>query len=155
MSNIDQGTKMSEETSKGKRKLSSVEDAFNGPDEKANERRRQRDREFLQRAQERLKELGKITPPKLTDKDLISTSKSALRDHIGIGDDRPSGTPVLFFIEIGPGSSQRGAACQHVTCKERIKEGSYRIAVSPGMDNWYKNPGKICSRASSESLQMH
>ena len=144
MSNLDQDTKMSQETSKAKRKLSSLEDAFDGPDEKANQRRRQRAREFMQRAQDRLKEFEKNPPPKLTDEDLISSSKSDLRDHIGIGDDPPSGTPVLFFIEIGPDSSKRGAACQHVNCEELIEEGSYRIAVSPGMNNWYKNPGEIC-----------
>ncbi|KAF2495874.1 hypothetical protein BU16DRAFT_359308 [Lophium mytilinum] len=76
----------------------------------------------------------------LTNEDRIDWAKSDLRDHIGVvaGKERHPRNPVLFFIELAP-YSNRGAACQHVTCKDHIEAGSYRIAVKPGM-NLYKNP---------------
>jgi hypothetical protein len=86
--------------------------------------------------------------PILTDEDLISDAKSTLSDHISAEDERRSGTKVLFFVEIGPGS----AGCRHITCKDQIKEGSFRIAVDPGMHNYYKNPGRALSQADPKDL---
>lgn len=63
VSNLDQDTKMSEETYKSKRKLSSLEDAFDGPDEKANERHSK----FLQRLRDRLLEFEHNPPPEFDE----------------------------------------------------------------------------------------
>lgn len=122
--------KMTEENSNGKRKRSRSQDIA-GSDEA--ERCIQRSFDFFKHYSEP------------TDEERISISKSALRDHIGASpaeEERRSGNGVLFFIEIGPASSRRGAACQHATCKNRIKEGSYRIAVFPGMNNVYQSAGR-------------
>jgi hypothetical protein len=102
------------------------------------------DREEIElRRQEHQKQTEEIPlQPKLTDEDRINCAKSNLRHHLGIGQDgaeRSQRSTVLFFVEIGPG--RNGSACQLPTCDKRISEGSYRIAVFPGV-NWYKNPGK-------------
>lgn len=87
-----------------------------------------------------------------TDEDSISFAKSLLRTHMGIGERRPPSIAVLFFVEIAPPSSQRGAACQFVTCDKKIEEGDYRIAVHPGMHNVYQSPGKTRIQNSFEIL---
>lgn len=117
------------------------------PDPEADEAEIER---LRQRAQDRRKYYQENPLPKLTDEDLISNAKSRLRTHMGIGEERPPRIAVLFFIEMAPSSPQRGAACQFVTCDERIEEGDYRIAVHPGMNNVYKNPGKTRLRKSFE-----
>ncbi|KAI1841204.1 hypothetical protein JX266_012593 [Neoarthrinium moseri] len=48
---------------------------------------------------------------------------------------------ALFFVELAPPSTARGARCQFVDCDKRIKEGDYRTAVVPGMNNVYQSPG--------------
>lgn len=123
---------MAEENSRGKRKRSRLLDSLE--EEGATERCRQRQRDLL-------KHFDENPPLEQTDEDRIRSAKSALRNHIGADMEHHLETTVLFFIEVSPNSSQRGAACQHVTCKDRIKEGSYRIAVHPGMNNVYKSPG--------------
>jgi hypothetical protein len=115
-------------------------------DEAEIERRRQR-------VLDDLKYFEENPLPKLTDEDLISSAKSDLRTHMGIGEERPPTIEVLFFVEVAPYSSRRGAACQFVTCDKRIKEDDYRIAVHPGMNNVYKSPGKTRLRKSFEILQ--
>jgi hypothetical protein len=97
---------------------------------------------LLQQILKDMKHAAENPPPEPTDEDRVRSAKSALRKHIGADEERHSGPTVLFFIEISPYSSRRGAACNHVTCEERIKEDSYRIAVHPGMNNVYKGPGK-------------
>lgn len=80
-------------------------------------------------------------PLEPTDEDRICSAKSALRQYIDADQEHHSGPAVFFFVEISP-RLFRGAACHHVTCEERIKEDSYRIAVHPGMYNVYKSPGR-------------
>lgn len=84
-------------------------------------------------------------PTEITDEDRANRAyhaKSALREHIGVEEDRhAAATPVLFFIELSPYSSGRGASCQHPACDEKIKEDSYRVAVHPGMNNYYGSAG--------------
>lgn len=120
-------TKMTEENSKRKRKRSRFEEILKSPESK----------EDYQRLLDRLKSY--------TDEDRINNSKSSLRRHIGYASDGKgcqSRNSVLFFIELSPHSSQRGAACQLITCNDRIEEGSYRFAVYPGMRNAHKNAGR-------------
>ncbi|OCK84359.1 hypothetical protein K432DRAFT_320527 [Lepidopterella palustris CBS 459.81] len=123
---------MDGENSKGKRKRS----RFPAPLDELDEERRERSR---QRYQDLMKHYEDHPLPKLTDEDRIDLAKSALRNHIGIGGERHPRIAVLFFIELTPHSASRGAACQHVTCDDRIEEDSYRIAVHPGM-NVYQSP---------------
>lgn len=100
-------------------------------DEEAEERPHQRQRDLSEHHEETLL-------PQRTDEDRISDDKDALRDHIDVGEESSRRAAVLFFVEIGPGS----AGCRHVTCKDRIKEDSYRIAVLPGMYNYYQSAGQ-------------
>ena len=136
---------MSGESSTRKRGRSTFLDNFEELDEEAKER-------YRQKARDQVKYFLENPLPKQTDEDRIRSAKSALRDHISVAKEQRSRTAVLFFIEIGPESSQRGATCQHVTCEDRIKEGSYRIAVHPGMNNVYKSPGRRCIRSSSKKI---
>jgi hypothetical protein len=105
-------------TSGKKRRLSSAE-----IDEVELEHKCQRALEFINHYEEN-------PSPSPTDED-------RLREHIGIGEERSPNIKVLFFIEVAPPSSRRGAACQFGTCNKRIAEGYYRIAVQPGMNNYY------------------
>ena len=131
---------MTGKSSEGKRKRS--RSPVNGLGEE--EPRRQCLRERLQETSERAEE----TPlPDLTNEDRISAAKSALREHMGIGGEerhRPRAV-VLFFVELTPYSSRRGATCRHTTCDDLIEQGAYRIAVHPGMNNVYQSPGKTRS----------
>ena len=130
---------MTGEKSKGKRKRSRTVDSWDGLNEEEKERKRQDiEKEYGSPSPE----MPDKEPPEMTDEDRISLAKSALRNHIGIGEECHPRTVVLFFIELAPNSARRGAACQHINCTDRIEEGSYRIAVHPGMNNVYQNPGK-------------
>jgi hypothetical protein len=73
--------------------------------------------------------------------DPIASAKSDLREHMGIDGRRPPPTTVHFFVEKCSFSAYRGAGCNHVTCKDRIEAGSYRIAVLPGMHSVNGGPG--------------
>jgi hypothetical protein len=64
-----------------------------------------------------------------TDEDRVRSGKYALRKDV-----ETSITTVLFFIEIGPRSSRRGAKCQHVICRDCIDQSTYRVAIRPGMN---------------------
>jgi hypothetical protein len=139
-------TKMTGENSKGKRKRSRFQAAFDELDEEGRERYRQRHRDDMERFFE------EYPLPELTDEDRIDQAKSALRNHIGIGEERHPRNAVLFFIELAPYSTSRGAACQHITCDDRIEEDSYRIAVHPGGNNVYQSPGRADQWASSDNL---
>lgn len=75
-------------------------------------------------------------------------AESRLRVHIGIGTDQPLEKTVFFFIEKTP-PSIRGAGCQLTSCGDKIKEGRYRVAVQPGMNNYYGRPGKMTAEKGS------
>lgn len=134
-----------EVTKKGrKRKLRGDRDEL---DEEEKERRRQtfQDLREIAKARQSLVE---------TDEDRIRKAKSHLHDHI-CAEERKADNEVLFFVEIGPHSSHNGVECHHPTCKDRIEEDSYRIAVRPGMNSFIKffknNPGEKCSYASFDN----
>ena len=76
------------------------------------------------------------------DEDPDERAKFRLRLHIGIGADEPPAKVVFFFIEKAPPAIQ-SAGCQLPSCKNKIGEGKYRIAVHPGMNNDYGRAGKI------------
>ncbi|KAK5634166.1 hypothetical protein RRF57_009880 [Xylaria bambusicola] len=93
-----------------------------------------------ERAQKRVRELtekhdadGLTT--EVSKQDRIGNSRARLRDQA----ERQS---ALFFVELTPRSSQMGATCQFLDCSDKIQEGDYRIAVHPGMNNWYGNAGE-------------
>ncbi|KAI1866356.1 uncharacterized protein JN550_007744 [Neoarthrinium moseri] len=130
----------------------STKDVTNAPTDKANDgstihdtddssdmRKRMRSDEFIERVRKRMwKELDDDADvPNLdyTEQDPIQRSRSRVREHM----ERAS---ALFFVELAPPSTARGARCQFVDCDKRIKEGDYRIAVVPGMNNVYQSPGK-------------
>lgn len=119
-------------------------------DETEPEQRRQRAFERVQELEEQREEdchrasVEEHLERETTDEDIDKWAKSALRSHVGIGRDRPPQKAVLFFVETAP-PSNRGAACQLPSCKDKIKEGAYRIAVHPGMNNYYGNAGTILS----------
>ena len=124
---------MAGENSKGKRKR------LRSPDTQ---------RRIVRELRDRIRHYEENPIPEPTDEERIRNLKSYLRDHIGASSTekaRRSATEALFFIEISPKSSRMGATCQHVTCTDRIKEGSYRIAVSPGMNTVFRNAGKVYS----------
>lgn len=102
---------------------------------------KQKKEHYCQQLLDEMRHAAENPPPEPTDEDRICSAKSALRQYIDADQERHSGPKVFFFVEISPHSSS-GAACHHVTCKERIKEDSYRIAVHPGMYSVYKSPGK-------------
>jgi hypothetical protein len=143
ISHLSKNTKMTGEKSKGKRKRSKFMEVLEGLTEEERESKRQDMKKKYEMAAKKEREM--------TDEDRISRAKSILRSHIGIGDEGQPRTAVLFFIELAP-NSNRGAACQHITCTDRIEEGSYRIAMQPGRYNMYRNPGKTYQWPSSNSL---
>ncbi|KAI0868090.1 hypothetical protein GGS24DRAFT_507126 [Hypoxylon argillaceum] len=54
------------------------------------------------------------------------------RARLRVGAEKQS---AFFFVERSPRSARRGAECQFISCEEKIREGDYRIAVYPGMNN--------------------
>jgi hypothetical protein len=88
----------------------------------------------------------KDTPlPEFTDEDSIRSAKSLLHDHISVSNVHSSNgtSTALFFVELAPPT--RGAACQHPTCNESIKEDNYRNAVHLRANN-YRNAGETGRR---------
>ncbi|KAI1851806.1 hypothetical protein JX265_013163 [Neoarthrinium moseri] len=129
----------------------STKDVTNAPTDKANDgstihdtddssgmRKRMRSDEFIERVRKRMwKELdddADVPNLEYTEQNPIQRSRSRVREHM----ERAS---ALFFVELAPSSTARGARCQFVDCDKRIKEGDYRIAVVPGMNNVYQSPG--------------
>jgi hypothetical protein len=80
-----------------------------------------------------------------TSSEVNHMEKLNLRMHIGLGKnpgDPPSLLPPeiqpLFFIELAPDSTRRGAKCRLYTCGKNIYPGELRVALNPGMSSWHR-----------------
>ncbi|KAI0157408.1 hypothetical protein GGR57DRAFT_461805 [Xylariaceae sp. FL1272] len=85
------------------------------------ERIRKRTREFLE------------TPTEEIEERLLSSTRAELLKHL-------EQENAMIFLEMTPHSSRGGASCQHMRCEDKIHQRDYRIAVSPGMNNWHGSP---------------
>lgn len=74
-------------------------------------------------------------------KDAINDHAGYLRRHLGLPEspgipppEQFTGPAPLFFIEVAPDSSRRGANCKLPGCSDLIRPGAYRLALNPSMD---------------------
>ncbi|KAI0867786.1 hypothetical protein GGS24DRAFT_259681 [Hypoxylon argillaceum] len=100
-----------------------------------NKRKQSEGSSSSQRARKRFQEALKtsiidIPLEELSEDYIIEATRSRLRKH-------SEEQTALFFLELTPPSSARGAGCRFPYCEERIREDDYRIAVFPGMKNYY------------------
>ncbi|KAI1290685.1 hypothetical protein F5Y03DRAFT_401114 [Xylaria venustula] len=65
-----------------------------------------------------------------SEEEMIESTRSRLQKHSEL-------RTALFFLELAPPSAVRGAGCRLMFCDEMINEDNYRIAVFPGMENYY------------------
>lgn len=72
-----------------------------------------------------------------TDEQLVQAAKSDLYNRMGGSNPNQGGPYVYFFLEKSP----KPATCRYPICKDKIKGGSYRVAVHPGDGHWSGSAG--------------